>query len=134
VVSSPKVEADRSTSDALLARLTQAALLLKDPEVTSPNTQLADNLAVPNPDDLDLSIDPEGAVWEEWVEDEDFSTASTSESDWEENWVRRHLNSGEINAPNPRITTELTTASARWDKFAPECINIDTAPEPRTTK
>jgi hypothetical protein len=134
VAQPPKVEADRSTSDALLARLTQAALLLKDPEVTSPNTQLADNLAVPNPDDLDLSIDPEGAVWEEWVEDEDFSTASTSESDWEENWVRRHLNSGEINAPNPRITTELTTASARWDKFAPECINIDTAPEPRTTK
>jgi hypothetical protein len=134
VAQPPKVEADRSTSDALLARLTQAALLLKDPEVTSPNTQLADNLAVPNPDDLDLSIDPEGAVWEEWVEDEDFSTASTSESDWEENWVRRHLNSGEINAPNPRITTELTTASARWDKFAPECINIDTAPQPRTTK
>jgi hypothetical protein len=134
VAQPPKVEADRSTSDALLARLTQAALLLKDPEVTSPNTQLADNLAVPNPDDLDLSIDPEGAVWEEWVEDEDFSTASTSESDWEENWVRRNLNSGEINAPNPRITTELTTGSARWDKFAPECINIDTAPEPRTTK
>jgi hypothetical protein len=128
----PKVESPPLNSDALLARLTQAALLLKDPEVTSPDSQLADNLAVPDPDDLDLSIDPVGAVWEEWVEDEDFGTGSKLESDWEENWVQRHLNSAEVNAPHPRATAELTTASARWDKFVPECINIDTAPQPRT--
>jgi hypothetical protein len=119
-------------SDALLARLTQAALLLKDPEVASPDAQLADNLPVPDPDDLDLSIDPVGAVWEEWVEDEDFSTAPTK-PDGEENWVQRHLNPVESNIPNPHTTAELATSSPRWDKFVPECINIDTAPQSRTT-
>ena len=139
----PKVEADRLNSDALLARLTQAALLLKEPAVNAPDAQFADNLAAPDPDDLDLSIDPEGAVWEEWVEDEDFSiestigkpnSASPIDSDWEENWVQRHLNSMEIKSPNPRTTAELTTGSARWDKFAPECLNIDTTLQPRTPK
>jgi hypothetical protein len=125
----PQVESVQLNSDALRARLTQAALLLQDPVVSSAN-----DLATPNPDDLDLSIDPVGAVWEEWVEDEDFSTESTSKSDWEENWVQRHLNSVEIKSPNPRTTAEITTASARWDKFAPECINIDTPHQPRTPK
>jgi hypothetical protein len=136
----PKTESNQLSSDALLARLTQAALLLKDPVVNSPDPQLSSNPATTDDDDLDLSIDPDGAVWEEWVEDEDFSTESTIsrpdsspsiKSDWEENWVQRHLNSVEIKSPNPRITTELTTVSARWDKFAPECLSIDTAPQPR---
>ncbi len=139
----PKVESPQLNSDALLARLTQAALLLKDSAVDSPGPQLVPNSAVTDGDDLDLSIDPIGAVWEEWVEDEDFSIESTIgrpdsvssiESDWEENWVQRHLNSAEIKSPNPRTTAQLTTGSARWDKFAPECINIDPAPQPRTPK
>jgi hypothetical protein len=138
----PKTESNQLNADALLARLTQAALLLKDPVVNSPNPQLSSNPAATDDDDLDLSIDPDGAVWEEWVEDEDFSTESTIgrpdsapsiESDWEENWVQRQLNPVEIKAPNPCTTTELTNISARWDKFAPECISIDTTPQPRTT-
>jgi hypothetical protein len=131
----PKVESPQLNSDALLARLTQAALLLQDPIVsTTPDAQLADNLVAPDDDDIDLSIDPEGAVWEEWVEDEDFSTESTIESDWEENWVKRQFKPFDIKAPNPRTTTELNTASAQWDKFVPECLNIDTTHQPRTTK
>jgi hypothetical protein len=129
----PKVESFQLNSDALLVRLTQAALLLQDPIATIADSQLAEKLAAPDDDDLDLSIDPVGAVWEEWVEDEDFSTKSKLESDWEENWVQRHLNPVEIDTPNPRATAELTTASARWDKFVPECINIDTAAQ-RYTK
>jgi hypothetical protein len=131
----PQVESSQLNADALLARLTQAALRSQDPVVSSPDPQLSDNLATINDhDDLDLSIDPEGAVWEEWVEDEDFSTESSIESDWEENWVKRHLTPIEINAQNPRATAELTTNSARWDKFVPECINIDTTLQPRTRK
>ena len=126
----PKVEPAQLNSDALLARLTQEALLLKDPELITSGSQLADNLAAPDPDDLDLSIDPVGAVWEEWVEDEDFSTASTK-PDWEENWVQRHLNPVESNIPS-HPTAELATGSPRWDKFVPECINIDTASQSRT--
>jgi Tfp pilus assembly protein FimV len=124
----PKVESFQLNSDALLARLTQAALLLQDPIVSAPESQLAESDA----EDLDLSIDPEGAVWEEWVEDEDFSTASTK-PDWEENWVQRHLNPVESNIPNSHTTAELATSSPRWDKFVPECINIDTAPQSRTS-
>jgi hypothetical protein len=137
----PPHDAHRLNSDALLARLTQAALRLQDPVASIPDSQLAENLAAPDHDDLDLSIDPVGAVWEEWVEDEDFSTESTidrpasapsSNSDWEENWVQRHLNSVEIKSPNPRTTADLTPVSARWAKFAPECINIDTPHQHQT--
>ena len=133
----PQVESSQLSSDALLARLTQAALLLQDPVVSSPDSHLSDNPANLNDDDLDLSIDPVGAVWEEWVEDEDFNTKSTIgrsasapsiNSDWEENWVQRHFNSAEIKSPNPRTTAELTPVTAGWDQFAPECINIDIAP------
>jgi hypothetical protein len=132
----PTIESPQLSSDALLSRLTQATLLLQDSIKSTHDSQLAAHLAAPGSEDedLDLSIDPVGAVWEEWVEDEDFSTESTSKSDWEENWVQRHLNRVEIKSPKPRTTPELTTASARWDKFVPECINIDTPPHPRTPK
>jgi hypothetical protein len=133
----PKVESSQLNSDALLTRLTQAALLLKDPVVNNLEPQLSPNLATTDDDEIDLSIDLVGAVWEEWVEDEDFSTEATIgrpdstlsiESDWEENWVQRQLNSVESKSSNPRTTAELTSVSAGWDKFAPECLNIDTAP------
>jgi hypothetical protein len=130
----PIIESPQLSSDALLSRLTQATLLLQDPIKSIHDSQLADPLSAPGSEDedLDLSIDPVGAVWEEWVEDEDFGTESTSKPDWEENWVQRHLNSVEINGQNPRTTAGLTTPSARLDKFAPECINIDTVPQPPT--
>ena len=139
----PQVNPDRLNSDALLARLTQAALLLQDPVASISDSQLSDHLRATDNDDLDLLIDPDGAVWEEWVEDKDFNTESAfirpasaplNKSDWEENWVQRHLNSVEIKSPSSRTTSELTPVSERWDKFAPECINIDTAPQPRTSK
>jgi hypothetical protein len=139
----PQVESPQLSSDALLARLTQAALGLKNPVASIPDSHLAESIAATDRDDIDLSIDLEGAVWEEWVEDEDFSTestigrpdsASSSNSDWEENWVQRHLNSAESKSPNPHTTAEVTTGSARWDKFAPECLNIDITPQPRTSK
>lgn len=141
LVQPQQVEPSQLSSDALLARLTQAALGLNNPVASIPDSHLAESLAATDRDDIDLSIDPEGAVWEEWVEDEDFSIESTIgrpdsatslNSDWEENWVQRHLNSTEIKSPNLRTTNESTTGPARWDKFAPECLNIDTAPQPRT--
>jgi hypothetical protein len=142
LVQPQQVDVARLNSDALLARLTQAALQLQYSAESTTNSHLPNNLTATDNDDLDLSIDPDGAVWEEWVEDEDFSTESTIgrpdstpsiNSDWEENWVQRHLNSVEIKSPNPR-TTELTSVSAQWDKFAPECINIETTPQTRTPK
>jgi hypothetical protein len=143
LVQPPQVEPSQLNSDALLARLTQAALGLNSPVASIPDSHLAESLAATDRDDLDLSIDPIGAVWEEWVEDEDFSIASTIDrqesvssinSDWEENWVQRHLNSAESKSPNLRNTAELNTVSARWDKFAPEFINIDTASPPQSPK
>lgn len=119
-------------SESLLARLTQAAALSSDPVINYADSDLSSHPTASHHDDLDLSIDPEGAVWEEWVEDEDFSTEPAidksasllSKSDWEENWVQRHLNSMEAKSPHPH-TSDLTPIAARWDKFAPECLNID---------
>jgi hypothetical protein len=129
-----QVESSQLNSHALLARLTQAALLVQEPITSLPSSQFADNLAAPDDDDLDLSIDPEGAIWEEWVEDEDFSIGAASTSEWAEHWVQRQRNPVEISTPHPHTTAELTTSSARWNKFAPECLNVDTAAQHRTTK
>ena len=139
----PKIESPQLNSDALLTRLTQSALRLQGPVASSSDAQLSDHLTDTDPDDIDLLIDPIGAVWEEWVEDEDFNTKSpiarsasapSINSDWEENWIQRHFNSVEIKSPSPGHKAELTPVSTGWDQFAPECLNIDTAPQPRTIK
>jgi hypothetical protein len=91
-------------------------------------------------DDIDLSIDEDGAVWEEWVEDDDFmselpsldSPASKSPSalspptlpDREEHWIDpRQLHPIELKPTLPRISKPVATPSATWDKFEPEYID-----------
>jgi hypothetical protein len=140
-------------NDSLAARLAQAALLLKKDAVAestvvntpqSPSvTTIAIDLVSPDPvaidEDLDLSIDVEGEVWEEWVEDEDFGSgfilpqpsspsSPLSIPDYEENLVRRHLNSLTVKPITPRTIPESVNSSARWDKFAPDYIDTDSQP------
>ncbi len=136
--------------NSLAARLAQAAFILnKDAVVESTVTDLQPSPSTPtittdqlSPDsiaideDLDLSIDPDGAVWEEWVEDDDFMSGSilpqsSSPSpaltipDYEENLVRRHLNSLAVKPITPRATPESVNSSPRWDKFAPDYIDTE---------
>lgn len=82
-------------------------------------------------DDLDLSIDRDGEVWEEWIEDQDFMAASVvvqpslvTIPSWEEYTIRRQLNPIEVKPTIPRSTPEATNDSAQWNKFAPEHIGI----------
>jgi hypothetical protein len=100
-----------------------------------------DKLAVED-DDIDLSLDRDGEVWEEWVEDEDFmsdlglpqpSTSLGTISDRQENanWVRRQLNPLEVKPTPPRSTSVPADTATRWDKFAPEYIGSGTDPQPR---
>ena len=84
-------------------------------------------------DDLDLSIDRDGEVWEEWIEDEDFMAASTVSPpslltipSWEESAVRRQLNPIEVKPTSPRAPTESVNSSAQWNEFAPEHVGVVT--------
>ena len=85
-------------------------------------------------DDIDLSIDEDGSVWEEWVEDEDFMSASaippSTLPDRQPHWGRHHLNPIEVKPTVSRSTTEPIDFSGHWDRFAPEYIGISTDPQP----
>jgi hypothetical protein len=90
----------------------------------------------PVDDDIDLSIDEEGEVWEEWVEDEGFGSeplmpqplASTIPN-WQDRSIRSHLNPIDVKPNLPRATTESVDFLAQWDKFEPEYIGISTDPQ-----
>ncbi|WP_310422700.1 hypothetical protein [Chamaesiphon sp. VAR_48_metabat_135_sub] len=83
-------------------------------------------------DDIDLSIDEAGTVWEEWIEDEESILASilpqppaSTMSIWGKNSVRQHLHPIELKPMIPRPIVESVDYSAQWDKFVPEHIGID---------
>lgn len=84
-------------------------------------------------EDLDLSIDQEGEVWEEWIEDEDFVPRSivaqpsvVTIPSWEEYAVRRKINPLAVKSNSSRSTPEAANTSAEWNKFAPEHVGIVT--------
>jgi hypothetical protein len=93
-------------------------------------------------DDIDLSIDEAGTVWEEWIEDEESllasilpqppstSTASTMPN-WGKHSVRQHLHPIELKPMIPRPITESVDYSAQWDKFGPEYIGISVDRQPQ---
>lgn len=98
--------------------------------------------AVAVDDDIDLSIDEEGDVWEEWVEDEDFMSESIIISQppsvapgstipgWEEQSVRRNLHPIEVKPAILRTSTSVDPAT-QWDKFGPEYVGISADPQPQ---
>jgi hypothetical protein len=101
---------------------------------------LSDRAAID--DDIDLSIDEAGTVWEEWIEDEESILASilpqpplTSPASTMPNWgkhsVRQHLHPIELKPMIPRPIVESVDYSAQWDKFVPEHIGIDADPQPQ---
>ncbi len=147
---SGRVEPSRLNTNSLIARLTEAAalstqsLVASSSETSLSSAHLPESSATPaiiNADveeDIDLSLEAEGEVWEEWVEDEDFSSASTlfqpaasmiSKPDSEENWVRRHLNSIDLKSPNHNNATESAKITNQWDQFTPDWIDIAIQPQ-----
>jgi hypothetical protein len=86
-------------------------------------------------DDLDLSIDEDGAVWEEWVEDEDFGSEPVMPQplvstipNWQDRSIRSHLNPIDVKPVIARANTE-SVARSQWDKFEPEYVGISTDPQ-----
>jgi hypothetical protein len=108
--------------------------------VSPPPDNLPDPVSIGD-DDIDLSIDSEGEVWEEWVEDEDFTSDSVIPhprstlpelplSERAEHLVRRPLNPLEVKPVTPRSTSISEDIHTHWNKFAPEYIGIDTDSQP----
>ena len=101
-------------------------------------------------EDLDLSIDRDGEVWEEWVEDENFVSSSDilapplmaprmplPESPTQ--WVRRPLDPLAeplrmriaIKPIAPRAATTPVDPATKWEKFEPEHLGCGIEPQPR---
>ncbi len=87
-------------------------------------------------DEIDLSVQEEDEIWEEWVEDDDFPpdavlpqpTALPAEIELpslQEHWVRRPLNPIDVKPIMPRSKPASVDPAERWDKFVPEYIEID---------
>lgn len=99
-------------------------------------------------DSIDLSIDENTVVWEEWVEDEeDFisepasrNPAPAAESltipDWGEEWDRRQLEPITVKLTIPRTPAVVKSAdpSEQWDRFMPEHVGIYVDPKPNPLK
>lgn len=91
-------------------------------------------------DDLDLTINDEDEVWEEWVDDEDFmseslipqppATLPTTILEVEDLPRPRHLHPIEVKPIVPRTTFASLDPAAQWDKFEPEYIGIVTNSQP----
>jgi hypothetical protein len=145
---SSQVEPSRLSSHSLIARLTEAAALSANSTVPSSAEHslplnksnqpshpaiITEHLA----EDIDLLIEAEGEVWEEWVEDEDFGADSATlfqpalsmvaKSDSEENWIRRHLNSIDLKSSN-QPTSEAASRSHHWAQFTPDCLDVALQP------
>jgi hypothetical protein len=92
-------------------------------------------------EDVDLSLEREGEVWEEWVEEEDFQfevgspspslgSPGSMASDRSAHSVRRPLNPLPLK-PIALRSTATPVDNARWDKFVPEYISVDVIPAVR---
>jgi hypothetical protein len=91
---------------------------------------------LPMDDEIDLSIDEDSEVWEEWLEDDDFLSAvlpqppsvlsASSVSNLPDRLIGRHLHPIGVKPISPRTTVESVDPLARWDKFEPEYIGIST--------
>jgi hypothetical protein len=109
-------------------------------EIFNPIAQWNGTNANPTPiapgaidDDLDLSIDPDGTIWEEWVEDEDFLSGSllpppssvtpVTSPERPEHWGRRQLHPIEVKPTISRTTTESAKSTFQWDRFEPEFLD-----------
>jgi hypothetical protein len=104
----------------------------------------------PNPDifddEIDLSVNEDEEIWEEWVEDDRFLPESlisqpTSPTlvelqlpDWQPYRVGPPSEPIEIKPIVTRARTVAIDPSEQWEKFAPEHIGISDTPQPRFSR
>jgi hypothetical protein len=95
-------------------------------------------------DGIDLAIDENTVVWEEWVEEDPESAPkilrdptpadqSVTIPDWGEDWDRRQLNPITVK-PISRIPAAAKTVDPleQWDQFLPEHVGIYIDPKPNS--
>jgi hypothetical protein len=91
---------------------------------------------------LDLSIDCDGEVWEEWVEDEDFISSTDVSApplisprlphpEPPPQWVSRPIDSIAIKPFVPRAMATPVDPATKWEKFEPEYMSPDLETQPR---
>jgi hypothetical protein len=90
--------------------------------------------------DLDLSVDRDGAVWEEWVEDEDFISSADIPAppilprlphpEPPSQWIGRPLDSIALKPIVPRATATPIDLATQWEKFEPEYMGPDLHNQP----
>jgi hypothetical protein len=150
VASQQGVQSYLEQIQAILAILPPHSMANGDRRYTSVETsgQVAAPLAAssdPTPDldeDLDLSIDRDGEVWEEWVEDEDFISRSEILSPplmaprlphpaAPAQWVGRLLDPIALKPIVPRAATTPVDPATKWEQFEPEHLGCEREPQPR---
>jgi hypothetical protein len=147
IVSQRLVQGYLEQIQAILAILPTAPMASDDRELNNqsgdPKIEVKEQVSLPlvssiEPssdldEDLDLSIDRDGEVWEEWVEDEDFISRSdllapsiiASKLPLPEpsaGWRSRALDPISIKPIVPRVATSPINPTTRWEKFEPECM------------
>ncbi len=131
----------QAESERIYAASTTDRHVMPPPEIVSPTAnwegeQISPNQidprAIDRDDDLDLSLDPDGTIWEEWIEDEDFLSGSLlpppSTPERPEHWGKQ-LHPIAVK-PTMRTTTESVNTH-QWDRFEPEYINTNPQPPHR---
>lgn len=92
-------------------------------------------------EDFDLSLDRDGEVWEEWVEDEDFISRSDilippsisqqlPQPEAPTQWLHKPLDPISVKPLVPRVVSTPVDSATQWEKFQPEYIgpNVETQP------
>ncbi len=113
--------------------VTEPSDLAVAPDETAPT-----QLEIGEFDEIDLAIQDDDEIWEEWVEDDDFQPESVLPQptivpediqlpEFQEHWVRRPLSPIDVKPIVPRSTPGSIDPAERWEKFVPEYIDIDSA-------
>lgn len=94
----------------------------------------------PDNDDLDLSIERDGEVWEEWVEDEDFISSAEipvppilsrlPHPQPPSQWIGRSIDSIALKPIVPRAIAAPIDLATQWEKFEPEYMGPDLNHQP----
>ena len=89
-------------------------------------------------EDVDLSVDRDGEVWEEWVEEEDFQFEAGAPQPQSISMLPERSTSSVRSLLNPLPlkpialrSTSTPVNTSGWDKFAPEYIDSDAESPPR---
>lgn len=144
-----QVDRDRHINDCFAAIASpdrsNVANIRSDSALDQPLNSTPIDLTIVN-DYLELSVDEDREIWEDWLEATDVVTAANLTQptialpeldipDFSDRWVRRPIDLVDLKPLVLRQTSETVTAVERWAKFEPEYVDFDpTIPTDRSPK